>query len=245
VAVVNEALAQRLWPAESSIVGRRLRTSTGLMEIVGVVKTGKYTFLTEPPKPYLYLPLRQNYKGRAVFHVRLADSVPTSGLVPAMRHAIREMDPEVQIFGVKTMREHLDGGYVFGVVHNGGVMAATLGLLGLGLASIGLYGVVASTVQQRTREIGIRTALGASGRDVLRLVLHRGIVLVVCGSLAGVAIGLTAARLLQKVLFSINPGDSMAILGAFVLLVGVAAAACLIPASKALRADPTAALRNE
>jgi ABC-type antimicrobial peptide transport system permease subunit len=195
------------------------------------------------PRPYLYLAFRQNYGSPSIFHVRTAEA-PTP-LAPAVRQAIRALDPDLPIYNVKTMREHLENGYVFSGIILGGAMSGLFGAIGLALASIGLYGVVANTVSQRTREIGIRTALGASGASILRLMMRESMVLAAVGIAAGFASGLGAARLLKSVLFSVDPADWKTIAVVVAALVVVAAAACLAPARRAAKVDPLVALRWE
>ncbi len=153
----------------------RILTLRDALQVIGVVKTGKYAFLTEQPRPYLYLPLRQNYTSPTIFHIRTAETPAT--LVPALRRAIRALDRDLPVYNVKTMQEHLQHGYVFSTIILGGALSGLVGTLGVALASIGLYGVVANTVSQRTHEIGIRTALGASSSNVLRLVMKQGMIL--------------------------------------------------------------------
>jgi predicted permease len=243
LAVVNEALASRLWPGQDPL-RRRIRLAGGdVVQVIGVVKTGKYAFLNEPPRPYLYLAFRQNYGAPAIFHVRTTGT--PAQLVPAMQQAIRALDSDLPVYNVKTMREHLEKGYVFGAIILGGTMSGLFGAIGLALASIGLYGVVANTVSQRTREIGIRTALGASGASILRLMMRESMVLAAIGIAAGFAGGLGAARLLKSVLFSVDPADWKTIVVVMVALAVVAAVACLAPARRAARVDPLVALRWE
>ena len=243
VAVINEALASRLWPGQDPL-RRRIRLAGGdVVQVIGVVKTGKYAFLNEPPRPYLYLAFRQNYGAPAIFHVRTAGT--PAPLVPAVRQAIGALDPDLPVYNVKTMREHLENGYVFSGIILGGTMSGLFGAVGLTLASIGLYGVVANTVSQRTREIGIRTALGASGASVLRLMMRESMVLAAIGIAAGFASGLGAARLLKSVLFSVDPADWKTFAIVMAALAVVAAVACLAPARRAAKVDPLVALRWE
>ena len=126
----------------------------------------------------------------------------TAPLVSTLRQAIRGLDPDLPVFNVKTMQEHLEHGYVFSTIIMGGALSGLFGILGLALASIGLYGVVANTVSQRTREIGVRTALGASSGKILQLVLRQSVVLVSVGAGAGIVSGMAMAHLLKRVLFS-------------------------------------------
>ncbi|HEY7087240.1 MAG TPA: ABC transporter permease [Tepidisphaeraceae bacterium] len=242
-AVINEALAQRLWPGKNAL-HRIIRTAGGsLIQVIGVVKTGKYAFLNEEPRPYMYLAFRQNYTAPTIIHVRTAG--PPALLVSSLRQAIRGMDPELPVFDVKTMQDHLRHGYVFSGIILGGALSGLLGMLGLALASIGLYGVVANTISQRTREIGIRTALGASRASILGLVLRQSLILVSAGTIGGIGSGLGASQLLKRVLFSVNATDPVTFVLMFVVLGVVATAACLIPARRATKVDPVAALRCE
>jgi ABC-type antimicrobial peptide transport system permease subunit len=243
VAVINDALAVRLWPGKDPLQ-RRIRLVSGdILRVIGVVKTGKYAFLTEQPRPYLYLPLRQNYTSPTIFLVRTAGA-PTQ-LVPALRQSIRSLDSDLPIYNVKTMEDHLRRGYVFSTIILGGALSGLFGILGLALASIGLYGVVANAVTQRTREIGIRAALGATDANILRLVTGQGLALVSVGAAAGLAAGLAAARLLKRVLFSVDASDGKTLLTVISLTAIVALAACLIPARRAVKIDPIEALRWE
>jgi predicted permease len=243
VAVINEALGLRLWPGKDPLQ-RRIRLTNGdLLRVIGVVKTGKYAFLTEQPRPYLYLPFRQNYTSPTIFHVRTAATPAT--VVPGLRQAIHELDPDLPVYNVKTMQEHLQRGYVFSTIILGGALSGLFGVLGLTLASIGLYGVVANTVSQRTREIGIRAALGASGSNILRLVTRQSMILVSAGAGAGIVGSLLAAKLLKRVLFSVDPADFKTFLTVVVLLAIVAVVACLIPARRAVKVSPIEALRWE
>jgi predicted permease len=242
VTVINDALALRLWPGKDPLQ-RTIRLAGGdVLQVIGVVKTGKYAFLSEQPRPYLYLPFKQYYTSPTIFHVRTAGT--PANLVAAMRQAVRALDPDLPIYNVKTMQEHLEHGYVFSTIILGGLLSGLFGILGLALASIGLYGVVANTVSQRTCEIGIRTALGASRNSILRLVTRQSMVLVLAGATGGIVNGLAAGRLLKRVLFSVDPTDWKAFVFVSAVLAIVAAVACVIPAQRAAKVDPGAALRQ-
>jgi len=243
VAVINEALARQLWPGKDPLT-RKIRLAGGdVLQVIGVVKTGKYAFLTEQPRPYLYLALRQNYTSPTMFHVRTAAA--PANLVPALRQAIRALDPDLPVYNVKTMQDHLQHGYVFSTIILGGALSVLFGVLGLALASIGLFGVVANTVSQRTREIGVRCALGANSGSILRLMMGQAAILVLAGAAAGVLSGLAAGQLLKRVLFSVDPTDWTTFLWVILTLAIVAAVACLIPARRAAQIDPVVALRCE
>jgi predicted permease len=185
VAIVNQRLADMLW-ADRNPIGRRF-SSTGpdgpWVEVVGVTKTGKYRFLFEDPQPYFYVPISQEYTGLRVLQVRT--SMSPDALVPAIERAIHEREPGLPLYDVHSMTRALGGGYGFFLVRVGAVSAAMFGLLGLALAVVGIYGVVSYTASQRTHEIGVRLALGASRRDILRLVLRDGVTLVISGSPLG------------------------------------------------------------
>src|SRR5258708_10817288 len=203
VAVINEALALQFWHGKDPL-GRIIRTSNGdTLQVMGVVKTGKYAFLTEQPRPYLYLPFRQNYSSPATFHIRTTGN--PANLVSALREKVRTLDPDLPLYNVKTMQDHLQKGYLFGGIVLGGSLSGLFGLLGLTLACIGLYGVVSNTVNQRTREIGVRAALGASRGDILRVVLKHGTLLVRIATTARLAAGLALPHLMKLLLFTLDP----------------------------------------
>jgi ABC-type lipoprotein release transport system permease subunit len=243
VAVINDALARLLWPGQDAL-GRKLRLSSGdALQVVGVVRTGKYAFLNEDPRPYLYLPFAQNYSAPTILHVRTAAN--RAGLVPALRQAVRALDPELPVYSVKSMQDHLQHGCLFSAIVMGGALSGLFGLLGLALACMGLYGVVANSVGQRTREIGVRTALGATRGDILRLVVRRAMLSAGAGAAVGLIGSIGAGQLLKRVLFSVDSADWATFALMIALLVAVALVACLVPARKAMRVDPTIALRYE
>jgi predicted permease len=244
-AVVNQALARRLWRGLASprdALGRKVRLDSGAeLEVIGVVKTGKYVLPNEDPRPYMYVPLAQNPNPMLALHVRTTQD-PHS-LVPALRDAIHRLDPDLPVQSVKTMQEHLDQGYMFGALISGGRYSGGFGLLGLALAAIGIYGVIAQSVSQRTREIGIRISLGATSRDVLALVVRQGMALVLAGVVVGLAGSWAALRLLTRFLLHTDSSDPATFAVVTLALTAVALLACYLPSRRAARVDPMVALR--
>jgi predicted permease len=240
VVIVNETMAKRYWRGRDP-VGAFVRIGQTAREVVGVVKDIKYEFLGEEPRPYMYLPLTQVYRADTVIHVR-TDGDPAT-LAAAVRETVRAMDPELPVFDMKTMSAHMG----FGTVTQR--MAATLlsvfGSLALFLAAIGLYGVLAYAVGQRTREIGVRVALGASRGDVFRIVLSHGLTVVLVGLAIGLVAAGASARLVRTQLFGIPPTDVATYASTVLLFLGVAVLACYLPARRAQRIDPVIALRAE
>ncbi|MHB1305452.1 MAG: ABC transporter permease [Limisphaerales bacterium] len=245
VAIVNETLARRLWGEEDPL-GKRLRFGRGddVREVVGVVRNGKYFMLTEEARPFLYTPLAQHYSSPASLHVR-TDRHPLL-LVPAIRQVLSELDPNLPIYNVRSMDEHLrQSALALMPLRMAALLAGVQGMLGLGLAVMGIYGVVAYVVSQRTREIGIRVALGARPKDVLRLVVREGWTLTLIGMGIGLGLSLLLALGLSRLLYGLNPLNVPVFFGVLLLLAGVALLACYLPARRALRVNPMVALRSE
>jgi predicted permease len=245
VAVVNQHLADMLWPSRDPI-GRRFRSAGpngSWMEIVGVTNTGKYRFLFEVPQPYFYVPLAQEYTALRVLQVRT--SVSPEMLAPAIERAIRALEPNLPLYDVQSMTQALGSGLGFFPVRVGAVSAASLGLLALALAIVGLYGVISYLTSQRTHEIGVRMAIGATQNDIVRLVLHDGSKLVLFGLAAGLLVTLTCSRVVGSFLFGISARDPLTLVSVAPILGCVALIACAIPAWRAARVDPTVALRSE
>jgi predicted permease len=250
VAVVNERLAAALWPdldaTDGDPIGRRFRSAAEggpWVEVVGVTETGKYRFLFEDPQPYFYLPIARHYVGLRVLQVRTAVSPET--LAPAVERTIHGLEPSLPLYDVQTMSRALGGGPGLFVVRAGAATAATLGLVGLALAIVGLYGLVAHTTMQRRHEMGVRMSLGATCGSLLLLVLREASELLALGLGAGVAVALGGGQALERFLFGVSAGDVPTFAAVAALLVLVALFACAMPAWRAATAAPTAALRSE
>jgi putative ABC transport system permease protein len=244
VAVVNEQVAQHYWPGQDPI-GKRFRLNDNKgpwVEIVGVAKNAKYIFLLEPPTEFVYLPRRQNPWPRTALVVQSVGD-PAS-LVAPLREVVHSLDPNQPMFNVRTMEEfyQLRTISVFRIVI--GTVAA-MGLMGLGLSIVGLYGLVSYAANRRTKEIGIRMAIGAGRGDVLRMVLRQGALLAAVGLSIGLAGSVGAGRLL-RVLFPGGRGtDPVALMLLAPIVFAVTLLAAYIPARRASRLDPTKALRYE
>jgi predicted permease len=244
VAIVNEYMASRYWPNQEAI-GKRFR-STDLknewLEIVGVVRNGKQTGLFADPEGYFYVPIAQQYKSLRALQVRAAGD--PAALAPLIAKEIRALDPDLPMFDVITMERMIQGPNGFFLLRMGALFGAALGLLGLALALVGVYGVVSYAASQRTQEIGVRMALGASRREILRLVLGRGLVLVGVGIGVGVGLALAVSRLLANFLFNVSAVDPVTFVGVPLLLAAMAHFASYVPAFRATRIDPAVALRQ-
>jgi macrolide transport system ATP-binding/permease protein len=244
VAIVNETLAARAWPNRNP-VGQRIQLDNDhgpVFEVVGVAANGKYLYWAEPPQPYLWTAFAQDFSSRMTLEVRTAGD-PAS-MSTAVRDEVRKIDPDMPVFSVRTMDSFYEKRAMLGprLLMQ---MVTTLGLMALLLAVIGLYGVVAYAVSRRSREIGIRMAIGARPGDVLRMVLGQGLGF----TIAGLALGLAGAFFLMKYLTDFAVGvsahDPAVFLGVSLVLAAVMMAASWVPAHRASRVDPTRALRTE
>lgn len=243
-AVVNETLARRLAP-DGDAIGRSFAYGEGkdarTLTIVGVVADGKYASLGEDKQPFLFLPIAQTPMAQASLLVRTAQDSPA--LARALADAVREVDRTLPVAQTHPLEDTLALSLLPQRI--AGLVAGALGVLGLLLAAIGLYGLIAFHVASRTREIGIRLSLGAAPRRVLRDVLWRGGRLVGIGLVAGEAIGVGLAVLVSGLLFGAQPGDALAFAAAGLVLGLVALPACWLPARQAVRIDPAVALRHD
>jgi putative ABC transport system permease protein len=244
VAIVNETMARRFWPGQSPI-GKRIGSSVGTrrwLTIIGVVADIRYaTQLSRPATPLqVYQPLRQRSYGSLSITVR-ASSPAT--LVPALRRAVAEIDPSLPVHGLRTSEETMDRGLANLRVL--GWIVLGFAVLGMVLSALGIYGLFSGYVLQRTREIGVRMALGAQARQVLRTVLGKGLRLALMGGLAGLVGAMAIARVLTSLATELQANDPMLVLALALTLVLVALLACWLPARRAAALDPMVALRQD
>ena len=245
VALVNEAMAARYWPGQNAI-GKRVRLvnreGQPWAEVVGITSTGKYNSIGEGPTPWMYLAQRQDLGARSTLVIALNDA--SAAAAPALRGIVQEIDPNMPITSVRTMEDFYFGNAT-GIVRTLTAVTGTMGLLALVLALVGLYGLVAYAVARRTREIGIRMAVGAQSSSVLRMVLRHGLVL----SASGVVIGVIGSVAVGGLIRGVFPNAGMIDVTTFVLvvplLVAITLFAAWVPARRAARIDPLVALRQE
>jgi putative ABC transport system permease protein len=249
--VVNEALAKNFWPGQDALgqrvviskqrVRRSLEDEGRIAEVVGIARDSKYRTLGEAPRPYLYQSNVDRPLERDALIVR-ASSDPRA-LLPAIRQQARNIDSMVPVISLRTLDEATSAAMLF--PRAGAALFGLFGVLGLVLASVGLYGVLAYAVSQRTHEIGIRMALGAQPRDILKLIVGQGLALTLVGVVIGLAGAFAATRIIGVLLYGISPTDVPTFAGVSLVLLGVALAACWIPARRAARVEPMEALRYE
>ena len=242
VMIVNQEFVRR-YIATGIAVGRLVRGWGKWFRIVGVVQNSKIYRLTEAPQPYFYVPMRQIYRPEMglVFYVRASSSI--SSAITALQRQAQAVDPAVPVFDVTSLND-----IIAASLFTQRISASLLGVLGnvaLLLAAVGLYGVMAYSVAQRTNEIGIRMALGALSRDVLRLVLGQAAKLAMMGVVVGIAVALALTRLMSTLLFGVSATDPTTFAGVALLLVVVALAASYVPVRRAMKLDPVVALRYE
>jgi putative ABC transport system permease protein len=273
VAIIDDVLAKKLWP-EGDALGQRIEwaestaptaqlggsgilgMSDGIarraqdppsIEIVGIVPATRWEMFQSKVGGQIYVPFAQDYRSSVFFQVRTAprDRGADAALFNHLRQEARSTAPGVPIFNVKTFRRHFEGNMQLWVVRSGAAMVSLFGSLALLLAVVGVYGVVAYGVARRTREIGIRTALGARPREVLRMILREGLVMTLGGAVPGMLLAFSIGRLFSGVLYQVSATDPVAFTLAPVVLVTTALVACWLPARRAARLDPLVALRNE
>jgi predicted permease len=245
VAVVNQTMAQQFWPNQDPI-GKRfsLKSATGpFIEVVGLAADGKFIFIGWDKKPYFFVPLAQNSTTYRTLQIRT--SLPPESMIAQVQNEVRALDPNMPVSDVETMRHSLAGGNGYFIFQVGAVLAAAMGLLGLTLAVVGVYGVVSFAASQRTHEIGIRMALGAGRRDILRLVLQQGLLLVIAGVLSGAVLAWALTRSMATILVGVRPTDALTYMTATLVLAAIGFWACYAPARRAMRLDPMVALRYE
>jgi predicted permease len=243
VAVINETMARRFWPSDEAL-GKRISTdgpSGPWIRVVGVVKDTKYNSLGETTPPFMYLPLAQAYQSSMVVQVRTA--TPASTIGESIGKVVRGLDPQLPALRPTTLEQDMQLALLPAKV--GAALLGAFGSLALLLATVGIYGVASFAVARRTREIGIRAALGAQQRDVLRLVVGESMRRVAIGLVLGLAGALGLARMLASQLYGVGTVDPVTFILTPLILGGVALVASLVPARRAMRVDPLVALRAE
>jgi predicted permease len=252
VAILDKAAAEQLWPGGEA-VGKSVRLlSNGNepamdAEVVGVVGNVQERVLGTRWPPHVYVASGQAYQSDMNIHLRTSvqDPQAESRLLETVRSEIRGVDPHLPVLALKSMHNQLDSSLDLWVVRTGARMFVVFGGVALLLATIGLYGVRAYTVGMRTREIGIRMALGACASDALRMILREGMTLFGIGAGVGLVLSLAAGKLLSSLLYRVDSVDAVVLLAAPALLAAVSLVACYIPARRAARLNPMVALRDE
>jgi predicted permease len=261
VAIIDEVLAKKLWP-DGDAVGQRIQyadqkggTSADLnsgekesMEIVGIVPATRHAlFETEEPVGGIYLPFARGFQSDISYFVRFRSLAPGSEAAAAdlLRRAVRDVDPSIPIISLRTFAQHLDSNLDLWLVRAGAALFSIFGALALGLAVVGLYGVKAYSVARRTREIGIRMALGAQAGAVLRMIMWEGSIMLISGVTIGLLLAIATAKILSGILYGVSALDPIAFTVAPLVLTIAALIATWLPARRATRVDPVQALRAE
>ena len=242
VAIVNETLARRYWP-DSSALGKRLRplgAPDQVLEVVGVVRDSKYVTVDEEPEPFVYRPLAQAYTPHVTLVVRTSGT--SADALRTIKEAVKAQDPGLAVFNVTTLADATALALLPAQV--AGNLLGALGVLALLLAALGIYGVLSYIVRSRTREIGVRIAIGATPQAVAFMVVRQSLKWIVVGLSIGLISAGLLTRLLQRFLYGISPTDPLTFGLVTLLLVLVASAAALIPAARASRLDPIVALKD-
>jgi putative ABC transport system permease protein len=239
--VINETMAKRFWPDQDPI-GKRFKFfgQNNFQQVVGVAKDSKYNFIGEDPLPYIYQSTTQVYQPQLSLFVKGARPDAVLGTV---RGEVQQLDRNLPLTGVFTLTEIFDQS--LWAPRMGASLLAVFAGLSLVLAIIGIYGVMAYSVNQRTRELGLRMALGASRSDVIRLVVVQGLRLTLIGVIVGLAASFATSRLIATMLFSVSPTDAVTFVFVPIMLASAALGASYLPARRATRIDPMVALRYE
>jgi len=241
VAVVNETFAKRFWP-DGSALGRTFRYANNPITIVGIARDAKYASLNETTPPLVYFPVDQQWRPHLALMVR-ATGGDTRTLAPAIQEAMRVIDPSLPRPNVMSLRDAMSLGLMPQRV--AAMVTGVLGGAGLLLAVVGLYGIIAYSVSRRTKEIGIRLALGARSVDVLQMILREGMRLAASGVVIGLLLAGGASRIIASLLFGVSPLDVLTFSGMALLLASIALFATWLPARRAAAANPMAVLRGD
>jgi len=240
LAIINETMAAKYWPGKDP-VGQRLKAKDRWLQIVGIVRNSNYHTKTETPIPFFYVPLRQNFRVQNSLLIRTSE---TSGaMMKPLAREVHELDPNLAPLITERLQNQIDE-----ISYSQRLAVALVALFGgmaLFLAAIGLYAVISYSVSQGTRELGLRMALGAGTRDVMRLVMSRGLLLTASGVAIGAVAAIALTHFLSNVLYKVSPRDPLAFGSALVMITITSLAACFFPAWRATRIDPTQALREQ
>jgi predicted permease len=244
VAIINETFAQRIWPGQDPL-GKTFRTEKNgpPIQVVGLTRTGKYLFLYEKPQVFVYFPIAQRYSAGGILIVHTQND--PQQLLPSVRDQIHLLDAGLPVFDVTTMDQQVQYGKALLPARLGAMFVGAFGLLGLVLASVGVYGVVSYSVSQRTQEIGIRTALGAQRSHVLGMILKQGMGMALIGSAVGVVLSFLLFRALSSMLYGVKSTDFITLGVVSAILLAVTFIASYVPALRATRVDPVVALRQQ
>jgi predicted permease len=243
VAVINEAVARLYWPHESAL-GRRFRSvrpKSPWITVIGIIANARTESLAEDAVPKVYLNLYQ--EGGKHLAIFLRGRLDPGAIPDLVRGQVQSVDPALPVFGAQTLNQTLSASVAerrFAMQ-----MVACFALTALLLAALGIYGVISYMVSERTHEFGIRMALGACRRNIVRIVLRQGLGLALVGAVLGLAGSLVVSNLMSGLLYGVKPTDPMTFGGVAVLLIAVALLACYVPAQRAVRVDPMDALRCE
>ena len=240
VVIINEVLARTLWPGQSAL-GRTLRKGPEVCEVVGVVKSSPYNGFGKEAQPYVYVPLYQDPDNSVSLIVRTSDE--PGAMIGVVEREIKELGGNLPIFDFKTLDDVLTAQLL--PLKAGAALLGLLSLIGLVVASIGIYGVTSYSFSQRTKEIGVRMALGADRREILRLIMREGITLALVGISIGVLLSVATTHLASGFLFGVSPVDPLVFFGVATILTVVAVGATLVPAILAAKLNPVEALRHE
>ena len=240
VAVVSEALAKRLWPNAEALGQTLMTESPRPIQVVGIVPDTVYRSATDrDPRPFYYVPLQQNYEAGVTLHIRTSGD--PMALLPAVRRTLRDLDPAIPLTRPRRLIDEFDRSTM--PQRTMAILVGSLSALALFLAAVGLYGVMAFAARQRTTEVGLRMALGATPRSIVNLVVMRGVRLVIVGAVVGLIGAAGSARFVRGQLFGVAPDDPITWLAVAILLLIVALIACAIPAARAMKIQPSTALR--
>jgi ABC-type antimicrobial peptide transport system permease subunit len=240
LAIINETMAAKYWPGNDP-VGQRLKVKDRWMQIVGIAKNSNYRSKTETPVPFFYVPLRQNFRVQNSLLIRTRET--PGAMMKALAREVHALDPNLAPLITDRLQDQIDE--ISYSQRLAVTLVAIFGAMALFLAAIGLYAVVSYTVSQGTRELGLRMALGADAKDLMRLVMLRGLLLTASGIAIGAIAAIVLTRLMGDLLYKISPHDPLAFGMAFAVIAIASLAACFLPAWRATRIDPVLALREQ